>query len=154
MDRPIHDRLSINAYEKSMQGMGRDEDMATEEILTTILEQEMMEDETSPLEEEATVVEIHIPNHEAEAFEVTMDSPRGEEDRHSSGPKEGIASDPRGPEYTIPEWLKQRIQKSQQKEVDLVIELQEILDRENRLKEQGKERRYTKFIRGEFVSLW
>ena len=37
----------------------------------------------------------------------------------------------------------------QQREIDPAIELQEILDRSNRSEEQGKAKRYTKFIRGE-----
>ncbi len=61
MDRPIHDRLSINAYEKSMQERGRDQDMATEESLATILEREMINDGDGPLEEETLGVAIHLP---------------------------------------------------------------------------------------------
>ena len=52
LDRPMHDRLSINAYEKSMQERGRGQDIAIEESLATILEQEMINDEDSALEEE------------------------------------------------------------------------------------------------------
>lgn len=53
MDRPIHDRLSINVYEKSVQERGRDQDIATNKSLATILEREIINDEDGPLEEEA-----------------------------------------------------------------------------------------------------
>ena len=73
MDRPIHDRLSINAYEKSLEERGRDQDISTEESLATILEREMINDEDGPLEEEILDTEAVIP-------EVTMGSPGGEEE--------------------------------------------------------------------------
>ena len=63
-----------------MQERGRDQDIATEEILATILEQEMINDEDGPLEEETPGVEIHLPSAEAIVLEVTVDSPGGKEE--------------------------------------------------------------------------
>ena len=80
MDRPIHDRLSINAYENSTQERGRDQDIAIEESLATILEQEIINDGDGPLEEETPGVEIHLPSAEAIVLEVTVDSLGGEEE--------------------------------------------------------------------------
>ena len=77
MDRPIHDRLSINAYEKSMQERGRDQDIATEESLATILEGDMINDRDGPLEEGTPAISIHLPNVEVIVPEVTMDIQRG-----------------------------------------------------------------------------
>ena len=56
-----------------MQERRRDQDIATEESLATILEREMINDEDGPLEEEIQGTEAVIP-------EVTMDSPGGEEE--------------------------------------------------------------------------
>ena len=115
LDRPIHDRLSINAYEKSMQERGRDQDMATKESLATILEREMINDGDGPLEEETPGVAIHLPSAEAIFPEVTMDSPGGEEeiDIRVVQRKEQlvILGDQSIP---ISEWLRQRIQLRQQ----------------------------------------
>ena len=80
MDRPIHDRVSINAYENSMQERERDQDIGTEESLSTILEREMINDEDGPLEEETPGVAIHLPSAEAIVPEVTMDTRGGEEE--------------------------------------------------------------------------
>lgn len=129
MDRPIHDRLSINAYEKSMQKRGRDQDIATKESLATILEREMINDGDGPLEEETPGVAIHLPSAEAVVPEVTMDSLGGEEeiDIQAVQRKEKLVI-PRDQSIPISEWLRQRIQLPQQREVDPAIELQEILD--------------------------
>ena len=150
LDRPIHDRLSINAYEKSMQERGRDQDISIEESLTTILEREMINDEDGPLEEETPGVAIHLPSVEAVVPEVTDESLGGEEeiDIRAVQRKEQlvILGDQSIP---IPEWLRKQIQLRQQREVDPAIELQFFLDGSNQSEEQGKARRYTKFIRGE-----
>ena len=63
-----------------MQERGRDQDIATEESLTMILEWEVINDGDGPLEEEAPTVAIHLPNVEAIIPEVTVDCPRGEEE--------------------------------------------------------------------------
>ena len=39
LDRPVHGRPCIHAYDKSMQERGRYQDIAMEEILATILQQ-------------------------------------------------------------------------------------------------------------------
>ena len=113
----------------------------------------MINDGDGPLEEEIVGVAVHLPSAKAIVPKVTMDSPRGEEeiDIGVVQRKEQlvILGDQSIP---ILEWLRQRIQLCQQREVDPAIELQEILDRSNRLEEQGKARRYTKFIRGELGS--
>ena len=89
----------------------------------------MINDGDGPLEEETPVVAIHTHNVEDIILEVTVDSPRGEEeiDVRAVQRREQlvILGDQSIP---IPEWLRQRIQLHQQREVDLVIELQEILD--------------------------
>ena len=63
-----------------MQERGRDQDIATEESLATILEREMINDEDGPLEEETPGVAIHLPSVEAIVPEVTVDSLGGEEE--------------------------------------------------------------------------
>ena len=54
--------------------------MDTNGSLATILKREMMETETSLVDEEATAAKICIPNPEVDVLEVTMDSLGGEED--------------------------------------------------------------------------
>ena len=89
----------------------------------------MINDEDGPPEEETPGVAIHLPSSEALVPEVTMDSPGGEEeiDIRAFQRKEQlvILGDQSIP---ILEWLRQWIQLHQQREIDLAIELQEILD--------------------------
>lgn len=63
-----------------MQERGRDQDIATEESFTTILEREMINDEDVPLEEETLAEEIHPPNVEAIVCKVIVDSLGDEEE--------------------------------------------------------------------------
>ena len=89
----------------------------------------MINDEDCPLEEEIPRVAIHLPSAKAIVLEVTMDSPGGEEeiDIRAVQRKEQLVI-PGDQSIPIPEWLRQRIQLRQQREIDPAIELQEILD--------------------------
>ena len=107
-----------------MQERGRDQDISIEESLAIILEREMINDENGPLEEETPAEVIHPPNVEAIVPKVTVDSPGGEEEIDIRGvqrkEKLVILGDQSIP---ILDWLRQKIQLHQQRQVDSAIEL-------------------------------
>ena len=88
-----------------------------------------MEDQVGPEEEEAPAAAIQIPTVEVLAPEVTVDSSGGENEISIQAVQRKEQLVIRGDQsIPIPEWLNQRIQKSQQKEVDPTVELQKKLD--------------------------
>ena len=68
----------------------------------------MINDGDGPLDEETSIVAIHLPNVEAIVLEVTVDSPRGEEEINIRAiqRKEQLVI-PGDQSISIPEWWRQ-----------------------------------------------